>query len=224
MPEEAPFRYRIRFAKSAPLRFIGHLDLHRTWERTLRRAGAPLAYSEGYNPRPRLNLGLALPLGCTSQGDLLDVMLEASWETEELCQALRKAAPPGLIVEAVWPVPAGTPPLQREVSSCEYQVDLAAAADAALLQDAVQRLLGSDSLPRERRGKSYDLRPLVEGLTLEISERAGRPRLVMQLAAREAATGRPEEVLLELGLDPLAHVPHRARVLGPSVEPARPAA
>ena len=218
MPEAAPFRYRIRFAKSAPLRFIGHLDLHRAWERTLRRAGAPLAYSEGYNPRPRLNLGLALPLGCTSEGDLLDVMLETSWESEDLCQALRRAAPPGLIVEAVWPVPAGTPPLQREVSSCEYQVDVEA-ADAPQLQDAIQRLLGSSSLPRERRGKSYDLRLLVEGLALEIGERAERPRLVMQLAAREGATGRPEEVLLELGLDPLAHVPHRARVLGPSVEP-----
>jgi radical SAM-linked protein len=219
MPEEAPFRYRIRFAKSAPLRFIGHLDLHRTWERTLRRAGARLAYSEGYNPRPRLNLGLALPLGCTSQGDLLDVILEASWESEDLCQALHKAAPPGLIVEAVWPVPASTPPLQREVSACEYQVDLETTAAAAELQEAVQRLLSSDSLPRERRGKSYDLRPLIERLTLETSERAERPRLVMQLAAREGATGRPEEVLLELGLDPLAHVPHRARVLGPSVEP-----
>jgi len=219
MPDEAPFRYRIRFSKTAPLRFIGHLDLHRAWERTLRRAGAPLAYSEGYNPRPRLNLGLALPLGCTSQGDLLDVMLETSWESEALCQALRTAAPPGLIVEAVWPVPAGTPPLQREVSSCEYQVDLAAAADAARLKDAIQRLLSSDSLPRERRGRSYDLRPLVERLTLEVAERSEPPRLVMQLAAREGATGRPEEVLLELGLDPLAHVPHRARVLGPAVGP-----
>ena len=219
MPEEAPFRYRIRFAKSAPLRFIGHLDLHRTWERTLRRAGARLAYSEGYNPRPRLNLGLALPLGCTSQGDLLDVILEASWESEDLCRELHKAAPPGLIVEAVWPVPPGTPPLQREVSACEYHVDLETTAAAAELQEAVQRLLNSDSLPRERRGKSYDLRPLIERLTLETSERGERPRLVMQLAAREGATGRPEEVLLELGLDPLAHVPHRARVLGPSVEP-----
>jgi len=219
MTADGPFRYRIRFAKSAQLRFIGHLDLHRTWERTLRRAGAPLAYSEGYNPRPRLNLGLALPLGCTSQGDLLDVVLEASWESGDLCQALHKAVPPGLIVEAVWPVPAGTPPLQREVSACVYQVDLAAAADAAQLQDAIQRLLGSDSLPRERRGKSYDLRPLIEELTLEFSEQAERPRVVMQLAAREGATGRPEEVLLELGLDPLAHVPHRARVLGPSAEP-----
>ena len=219
MPEEAPFRYRIRFAKSAPLRFIGHLDLHRAWERTLRRAGAPLAYSEGYNPRPRLNLGLALPLGCTSQGDLLDVMLEANWESEDLCQALQQAAPPGLIVEAVWPVPAGIPPLQREVSSCEYQVDLETTTAPAELQDAIHRLLRSASLPRERRGKSYDLRPLVEGLMLETSERAERPRLVMQLAAREGATGRPEEVLLELGLDPLAHVPHRARVLGPAIEP-----
>ncbi|HEX9675990.1 MAG TPA: TIGR03936 family radical SAM-associated protein [Anaerolineales bacterium] len=219
MTADGPFRYRIRFAKSAPLRFIGHLDLHRTWERTLRRAGAPLAYSEGYNPRPRLNLGLALPLGCTSQGDLLDVMLEASWESEDLSRALQQAAPPGLIVEAVWPVPAGTPPLQREVSACEYQVELVADADVPHLQSAIQRLLRSDSLPRERRGKSYDLRPLVEGLMLETRERAERPRLVMQLAAREGATGRPEEVLLELGLDPLAHVPHRARVLGPTVEP-----
>lgn len=223
MSEQGPFRYRIRFAKAAPLRFIGHLDLHRTWERTLRRAEAPLAYSSGYNPRPRLNLALALPLGCTSEGDLLDVLLEERWVPEALCAALQRAAPPGLIVEAVVPVEPGAPNLQREVSACEYRVSLPAGIDEAALQAAVQRLLGAESLPRERRGKRYDLRPLVESLVLEgggpgggLEPSGARLELIMQLATREGATGRPEEVLLELGLDPLAVAPHRSKLIGPS--------
>ena len=58
------------------MRFTGHLDLHRAWERTFRRAGLPLAYSQGFNPHPRLNLASALPLGFTSEGEVIDVWLE----------------------------------------------------------------------------------------------------------------------------------------------------
>jgi radical SAM-linked protein len=230
MSAQGSFRYRIRFAKSAPLRFIGHLDLHRTWERTLRRAGAPLAYTEGYNPRPRLNLGLALPLGCTSEGDLLDVLLESQWGPDALCVALQRAAPPGLIVEAVSPLDPGAPNLQREISACEYRVALPTGVDVAALEKMIQRLLAAETLPRERRGKGYDLRPLVESLALEPDQAEGerggpgerpgggigRASVIMRLAAREGATGRPEEVLLELGVDPLMVVPHRIRLVGPA--------
>jgi radical SAM-linked protein len=216
MPEPGLFRYRIRFAKTAPLRFIGHLDLHRAWERTLRRAGAPLAYSSGHNPRPRLNLGLALPLGCTSEGDLLDAYLESRWEPQALLSALRAAAPDGLEVESVDEIEPGAPTLQREISSCEYRVELEQSVDPAQISAAVRRLLEAESLPRQRRGRHYDLRPLVEGLELEGGQNGRPPMLVIRLAAREGATGRPEEVLLQLGLDPLALIPHRFRLLGPS--------
>jgi radical SAM-linked protein len=69
-------RLRITFAKTEAMRFTGHLDLHRTWERCFRRARLPLAYTQGFNPHPRLNLAAALPLGFTSQGEMIDAWLE----------------------------------------------------------------------------------------------------------------------------------------------------
>jgi radical SAM-linked protein len=70
-------RIQITFSKTGAMRFTGHLDLHRAWERTFRRAALPLAYSQGYNPRPKMNLASALPLGFTSECEVIDVRLES---------------------------------------------------------------------------------------------------------------------------------------------------
>ena len=69
-------RIRITFSKSGAMQYVGHLDLHRSWERTFRRSGLPLAYSQGFHPQPRLNLACALPRGFTSQCEIFDAWLE----------------------------------------------------------------------------------------------------------------------------------------------------
>ena len=68
-------RLRLTFTKTGSLKYTGHLNLHRTLERTFRRAGLPLAYSQGFNPQPRMNLAEALPLGITSECEVMDVWL-----------------------------------------------------------------------------------------------------------------------------------------------------
>ncbi len=207
------FRYRIQFAKTAPLRFISHLDLHRTWERTLRRAEVPLAYTQGYNPHPRINIGAALPLGCTSQGDLMDVYLEQEWDTAPLEVSLRRAASPGLEVQRVDRISSDEPALQRIVCAAEYRVVLDAGVSLEALQSKVDTLLACQALPRERRGKSYDLRPLIRHLQVERGGGDQPPALRMQLVAREGATGRPDEVLESMGLEPASYVPARLKLI-----------
>src|SRR3972149_1948092 len=96
MADRARQRFRIRFAKSEAMRFTSHLDLHRPGERTFRRAGLPLAYSHGFNPQPKINIGAALPLGCLSQGDLIDVWLESEVDPLQVESSLRLASPPGI--------------------------------------------------------------------------------------------------------------------------------
>ncbi len=200
MTEPGRFRYRIRFAKLPAMRFTGHLDLHRTWERTLRRAGAPLAYSQGFSPHPRMNLGGALPLGCTSEADLLDVWLEQAWVPEALAAALTQAAPPGLRVDGAAAVPEGEPALQRQIVAADYEILFHPSEAPEDLPARAAALLLSPALPRQRRGKSYDLRPLVEALEVTMLP-GGAQALRMRLAAREGATGRPEEVLQALGVE-----------------------
>ena len=197
MPATAPTRYRITFAKTESMRFTGHLDLHRTWERTFRRAGLPLAYSEGFNPHPRLNIGAALPLGCLSRGDLIDAWLERRMDPAEVEQALRRAAPPGIEVESVKPADAGEPVLQSRIRTARFEASSPSFPDAATMNRSIEELMALDHLLRERRGKSYDLRQRIERLEYD----ADRSRLMMWLSACEGAFGRPEEVLDALGLN-----------------------
>ena len=200
-------RYRITFGKGRELRFTGHLDLHHAWERTFRRAKLSLAYSEGFRPRPKINIGAALPLGCTSEADLVDIELAQEIETGQLIVALSAAAPPGLMISKVTTIPTGSPKLQKLIESSEYLIPIPNEAGENL-QALIEGMLSSEKLRRVRRGKEYDLRPLIEQLSL-----AEPSELRLQLAARSGATGRPDEVLRALELDPTPLVPHRVRLI-----------
>jgi radical SAM-linked protein len=187
-------RIRITFSKQGPLRYTGHLDLHKLWERAARRAELPLAYSQGFHPQPRMSLAAALPLGFSSTCEVLDMRLEREIELESLPGRLNQTLPPGVRVTSVERVDEREPALQTQVESAEYRVSVTGSSPGSDLKRRIEAALESDSIPRERRGKTYDLRPLIEAL--EVSG----DTISMRLAAREGATGRPEEVLSVLGI------------------------
>lgn len=184
------------------MRFTGHLDLQRVWERTLRRSRLPLAYSQGYNPQARIQIACALPLGFTSQCELLDFWLMAERPLSEIDQALAGAVPPGIVVLHLAEVDAHQPALQTQVMATQYRVSLFDPYAFSDLELRIQNLLTSPNLRRTWREKSYDLRPLVESLVCSPTD-DGNPQIIMRLSARENATGRPEEVLSALILNPL---------------------
>jgi len=201
MTEESLTRYRIQFVKGESLRFIGHLDLHRSMERCLRRSNLPLDYSKGFNPRVRLNLSSALPLGCTSVAELADIWLLSQLDPTAIFQALCSATPPGLSFVSVEKIDLKTPSLQSQINGVEYRVEIEETNALPSLSEAVESLLETDELPRVRRGKRYDLRPLVHELEIW-QDPPDHCSLRMVLNVGEGATGRPEEVLLSLDLDP----------------------
>lgn len=188
-------RIRITFAKVGALRYTGHLDLHRLWERAARRAELPLAYSQGFHPQPKLAIAAALPLGFSSRCEVLDMRLEHAIPLEGLREKLQETLPTGIQVANIESVDEKLPALQTLVASAEYLVTLSEAIDGVELKRRIEAALASESILRERRGKAYDLRPLIEKLSLETNG-----RIFMKLAAREGATGRPEEVLDILGI------------------------
>ena len=204
-------RIRVSFAKTSAMRFTGHLDLFRTWERAIRRAGLPLAYSQGFNPHPKMALACALPLGFTSEAEMIDIWLETEGDLGEIRAALEKAAPPGIQIQALEEVDNRLPALQTVVDSAEYAITLLEACPR--LDERLAELLASEALPRQRRGKDYDLRPLILSVErLENDPQSGFARMKAVLAAREGATGRPEELLEALGIDPLAARVHRTKL------------
>lgn len=194
-------RIRLIYGRGEELRYISNLDMHQVWERTLRRARLPLAYSKGFHPNPRLHLASALPLGFLSRGEIVDIWLEGEppFELNSLAEQIQACAPPGLQILTIETIPLQAPPLQTQVSAAEFFAQPLDPLEPLALTQAVDALLASSTLPRERRGKPYDLRPLIDRLEVRQEEPVG---VFMRLAARESATGRPEEVLLALGLDP----------------------
>jgi radical SAM-linked protein len=210
---------RVTFAKGGLLAYTSHLELMRVWERSLRRAGMPLVYSGGFNPRAKLQLAAALPLGHTGEAEMLDVWLEesvgggqAGGGAGEIAAALAPVLPDGLRVSQVRRVGTQEPALQTQIAAAEYLVTVEWEESADEVGARIERLLAVAELPQERRGRRYDLRPLIERLWLE---RAGGGEVVlgMQLAAREGATARPEAVLaaLEMGAGFARY--HRQRLL-----------
>lgn len=192
-------RLRITFTKVGELKYISHLDLARLWDRAMRRARIPLAYSRGFNPRPKITFASALPLSFTSRGEVMDLLLERRLSPRHFAQRMKEQLPPGVEIVSVEEVCPSLPSLQSQVRFAEYLVVVASDESRAEMEARLERLLSAQRLPRRRRGKAYDLRPLMDALWIE-GEVPGGILIAMRLRAGEGGTGRPDEVLDELGL------------------------
>jgi radical SAM-linked protein len=167
----------------------------------MRRADLPLSYSQGFHPQPKISLASALPLGFSSRCEVLDARFNEEIPVEEIAARLKDSLPPDIKVTNVESVDEREPALQTQVLSAEYTAQLTEPVEGSELERKIGELMSAESLPRERRGKFYDLRPLIETLDI-VNETGGGISLQMKLAAREGATGRPEEVLSALGIEP----------------------
>jgi radical SAM-linked protein len=196
-------RLRVTFAKGPQLKYISHLDLALAWERTLRRAGIPLAYSHGFNPQARLQLASGLPLGYTGSAELMDVMLTEAVSPEEFVTRVRPALPEGLHVVDVKEVPLKSPSLQSALRQAEYRVTVETSLPGDELTSRITHLLACDRLEQQRvrkqRIETFDLRPLVDDLRLEAIGQ-GHAVLWMRLSAGQQGNARPDAVLAALDL------------------------
>lgn len=204
-------RLRLTFKKEGPTRFIGHLDLARTMERSLNRAQIPMSYSQGFNQRPRMQMAAALPLGYTSACELADIWLKEAMDPETARQQMMVRMAPGIDVWQVEEVGLKEPALQTRTTDSTYEVTLLDPVDRDHMQAQIADLLAAESLLRERRDKPYDLRPLLLDLAL-LPPTGELAQLSMRLMLREGMTGRPDEVLDALAFDPLAARVHRTAI------------
>lgn len=193
-------RLRVTFTRDATLKYIGHLDMSLTWQRILRRAGLPLAYSEGFNPQPRITFAAALPVGCISDYEMMDVVLETTLDVNAAKSQLDRAVPPGIRIMSITEVPLHSAALQAQLQASEYEITLGATDAIEGAIDRVEAFVEASEVMRDRRGKVYNLRPLVQLLTIETE--ADRTVIRSRLQATESGTGRPDELLLALELDP----------------------
>jgi radical SAM-linked protein len=199
-------RIRFRFSKLGKIRFTSQRDIARMWERALRRAELPLAYTEGFSPRPQLSFGLALPTGCESLAEYLDVNLDdcrpelAALDVSSLAGLLGGLLPDGIEVTDVVPVEGRVGSLQQLVTSCSWEMYLTGVSRDQL-QHQVDLVLGATTVPivRERKGREEhdDLRPSVLALAVihrEDSADDGSVEVVAELATQPRGV-RPVELV-----------------------------
>ena len=216
-PDETPpirDRYRIRFAKTGLLRWIGHRDLQRLWQRVLRRAGLRLSMSQGFHPKPRINFPSALALGVEGIDEVIEVELAQSITPDELRQRLIDDNQPGLTIGSVELVAeanvgrTGVSPLpgfvKAKLHSSVYEIALPesynmAESDFCRIDDAITNLKSQTFLSVNRNGKEIVAHVAT---SLPVFHRRDRVIHLVQVD-NDAATLKPTEILDAIGLSDL---------------------
>jgi radical SAM family uncharacterized protein/radical SAM-linked protein len=147
------YRYRLRFTKTGRMQFLGHLDLTRAMFRAFRRARIALVYSQGFNPKPRVQFGPALSVGVESRGEYLDLWSFTKLDPESALPAINGALPRGLSVLELREIGADAPGLSESVRAAHYLARLPEGLEPSL---ALSAFASRESLvvSREKNGKT----------------------------------------------------------------------
>ncbi len=186
------YRYRLRFAKTGRLQFLGHLDLTRTMFRAFRRARIALVYSQGFNPKPRVQFGPALSVGIESLGEYLDLWSFTRLDPEAAIPAINDALPLGLKVTAIQETRADAPGLSESVRAARYQVQLPIGLSPA---PALEAFAGRETLCvlRAKNGKTVSF-PLHVWFLDAVAVDGSSFRMTLGTGG-DGASVRPDEVL-----------------------------
>jgi radical SAM-linked protein len=194
----------LRYRKGEQVRWISHLDLKRTLERAMRRARLPLALTQGHNPHPKLSLGPPLPLGVSSDAELLALHLAEAISPAEVKERLNAQLPEGLEVLEAWAIPGYRKrETFGEIEAAEYLATLRGPHDKADLQARVEKILAEPDLTVQRGGerpeRTVNVRPLILGLDI-VEPSPGEIAIRMRLRTGSHGGARPQEIVSFLGL------------------------
>ena len=192
-------RIRVRYRKQERLRFISAIDLGRVWERALRRADLPIAYSEGFSPHPKVSFTDALPLGYASAGEYAELTFAGPIDVSAAIVELNAAFPDGIDVTAAVVVPDGAPRFSKLLQASVWDVDYPPDTD---LHAAVAGADAADTLvvARERKGEAVDvdIRPALHSLSTDGARLRATVHHTDHLPDAVAVAVRPSEIDLAL--------------------------
>jgi radical SAM-linked protein len=209
-------RIRIRYAKRGPLRFTSHRDFARAFERAVRRAGVPIAFSQGFTPHPKISYASAAPTGTASEAEYLEIGLQTRVDPASIRAALDAALSPGLdVLDAVEARAPGS--LADRIDASRWRVELPGVEPdslrhaAAAFADAEEVLV--ERLTKQGR-RTMDTRAAVVRIDVDAPSEVGEvPCAILDLVVRQVTpTVRPDDVLsgLRVVADLEPPVPPRA--------------
>jgi radical SAM-linked protein len=169
-------------------------------------------YSEGFHPQPKIQLAVPLPLGFQGSNELIDIWFNEGTIKTDVMDKLQENLPAGIELISVEEIADNRKALNGLAESAEYCVTLLNNdLDLNVLQASLSALLEKEVIERERNKKRYDLRALILGVKLLIPNESNI-QINMHLLARSGASGRPDEVIKELGIDPASCRFERTRI------------
>ncbi|MEE3467389.1 MAG: TIGR03936 family radical SAM-associated protein [Eubacterium sp.] len=215
MEQNERYKTRMRFTKTGAVRFIGHLDLMRFFQKAIRRAGLDVAYSQGYSPHQLMGFASPLGVGATTDGDYIDVeFVPGSAEPEELMRRLNECLTEEVFITGIQRMPAGFKNSMSMLETAAYMVT-AKTEDAfpAAYRDRFEDFLRQDRIlitkKTKKSEKEIDLKPAVlahaydrESFEKEIGESLPElhpvyegESIFMKLPASSDNTVKPEMVM-----------------------------
>lgn len=196
-------RYRIRFSKEGPARFISHLDMVRTFERAIRRASLPVAFSQGFNPHPKFSFGSPLPVGVSGTDEYVDIELVDELPPGEINGLLKSTLPRGIDIKDVQQVAESAPSMMALIDRARYLVnlDFMEQVDSSRLDGVINDFLALEEIEvvrktKDGRDKIFDIRPGI----FELKGSVAGGGAVLEMEIKHGSTGnvRPEEVVFAL--------------------------
>ena len=190
---------RIRFAKTGAMRFVGHLDISRFFQKAFRRTGLPLSYSEGSSPHILLTFASPLSVGMTSEGEYMDIVLAGEIPLGELWGKLSAELVDGLAVTDIVRLKEDAKTPMAILRAASYQISPGRCDPAlwAYMTKSAQELLAEEKilmLKKSKKGeREVDIRPLICDLYAD-----GEERIMMTTAAGSTAHLKPELVVTAL--------------------------
>lgn len=197
-------RYRVSFTKNGSARFISHLDMIRTFERSLRRAGLPVALSQGFNPHAKISFGFPLPVGVTGLEEYMDVELAEDISAGMIAVNLSNCLPLGFKIKGVCILKDNVASLMAQIESSVYLAifDDYKSEDIKTLGKHLEEFMVMPEILVKRQKKNgtsslFDIRPGI--LALNVYDNANSKLAVqMELMSNSSINVRPREVLQAL--------------------------
>ncbi len=214
-------RIRIRYAKRGRLRFTSHRDFGRAFERAVRRAAIPVAFSSGFTPHPRISYAGASPTGAASEAEYLEIGLREDLDPEQVRARLEAVLPPGLDVLEAVNASGGT--LADRLQASRWRIRLPSVA-VEQLAGAVQEFLSRPSVEVQRMTKkgvrTFDCREAVVSMSAVSDDGSGPECAILEVVLRHGTPSvRPDDVLTGLrevaGLVPPVAPMHSRLAQGP---------
>lgn len=186
-------KLRIKFAKSGCMKFIGHLDIMRYFQKAIRRAGIDIAYSEGFSPHQIMSFAAPLGVGLESEGEYLDIQVHSAASSRQMAEALNQVMTEGMKVLSVRQLPDDGKNAMSIVAAADYRLRFYEGCSVEM-QQAFREFMAQEELPVLKKTKKNEIllniRPLIydfrvddEGIFLKLATGSVhnlKPELVME--------------------------------------------